>query len=787
MATLVDGSSRIAAQEALVFVNDMEQSEHEIALAKSCVSSLKTYTRQKDLLNGTRLHAEILQMGFLQRNQFVASALINMYSKCGALSKAQELFNQVAVRTTVLWNTLISAYTHYGLEKEAFCCYEQMLSEGISPNAVTFTCILKACSSTRALHKGQQVHSQIKTCLSLEDDAIIVSALVDMYAKCGALKTAQEVFDEYQNHDQVSWNALIAGYTQWGYGHEAIRCFEKMQSAGFSPDSVTFTCVLQACGCVGALDKGQDVHAQIRRAKFLEKCNMVVAALIDMYVQCGVLEMAKEVFDELLNPSILAWNVLIAGYAKYGYGKEALQLYERMSLDDHVPDATVFPSILKACGLIGDFERGEKVHAQILARDLLGTDIVVGNSLIDMYIKCGLLGRAQNVFNDFVFRNVVSWTTLIAGYVHHGYSEKALDCYAQMLLEGFSPDIFTLTCVLKACGNMGNLNMGQQIHAQIEQDCCLREQTMLANAVVSMYAKCGAFENARAVFDEVKNLNNVSWTSLIAGYTQHGNFEAAIEIFEQMWAENHCPDALTFAWILKSFGSIGAAYRGQQLHSYIVKCGLLKDDVIQGTMFMAMYAQCGMLVEAHELFDKLSNPDVVSYSALMIGYGQLGKDEVVFDLFDKMVKNSLTPNAGVFVAILSTCAHLGLLDKGKFFFQLLHEAKNVLSVMEHYVCMVGLLARAGLIEEAVATIELIQFPPNPWLWHTLVGACQNNGSFDFGLWAFCNAVDCNEADTEDYVSLSIINGVSAREYGESVATSEHLGHIPLLSEILRQL
>ncbi|KAI5059729.1 hypothetical protein GOP47_0026048 [Adiantum capillus-veneris] len=761
LAKSIDEYGHMAYEGEAVHENKKQNSQqYNAGLGKSFVASLKVCARHKDLQKGSKLHTEILQYGLLKKNEFVGSALVSMYAKCGALDKAQEVFDQLPVRTAVVWNSLITGYTQQGLGREALNCYEQMQSEGFSPDSVTFACILKACGSIGALHKGQQLHTQIKRLLMLDEDVVVVSALVDMYAKCGALERAQEIFDEFSARDVVSWNALIAGYVQHGHGKEVLKCFEQMQLGGFSPNAVTFACTLKACGYLGALDRGQELHAQIMRDKLPEKGDMVNVALVDMYAKCGALEKAQEVFDEFPSRTIVAWNVLIAGYAQHGYGEEALHCFEQMKLGGFSPDATVFASALKACSCIGAFDKGEKLHAQIMKEGLLETDLVVANALIDMYAKCDSLRKAHKVFDELTDRNVVSWTALIAGYAQHGYSEEALSCYRKMLLGGFCPDMVTIACVLKACGRIGDLDTGQRIHAWIEKDSSLKEHVAVANAIVDMYAKCGAFAKAQEVFDKLLVQDKVSWTALIAGYTEHGLGEQAIKVFEWMQVKGISSDAVTFTWVLKACSSMGASYKGQEVHGDIVRFGLMEDDVIPGTVLLVMYAECGMLEEAQYLFDRLSNRDVVSWSALMAGYAQLGKDDIVFSLFDKMLASDIKPNSATLTVILSTCSHGGQPDKVESFFKLLVEGKRVVPSLEHHNCMIDIFSRAGLLENAIALIELMPFLPNQWLWHTLLGACQTGAGLNFGLWAFHHAVQLDEDDTAAYVSMSNIHGVA---------------------------
>ncbi|MCO5606079.1 hypothetical protein L7F22_060266 [Adiantum nelumboides] len=237
--------------------------------------------------------------GLDKNNVFVGTALVNLYAKCGALRTAQELFDKLHVRNEVSWTALLAGYAEYGFFKEAFSCFEQMQGEGIHPNAITFSSILKACANSRNLEKGQELHNLVLRDHLLADHIEVGNALVDMYAKCGAMQKAQEVFDELPTRDVVSWNALITGYTQNGHGEEALSCFEQIQEVGFSPNAVTCICILKACGSIRASDRGEAIHALITREQLLKTCSKVANALVDMYVKCGALEKAKDVLNQV--------------------------------------------------------------------------------------------------------------------------------------------------------------------------------------------------------------------------------------------------------------------------------------------------------------------------------------------------------------------------------------------------------------------------------------------------------------------------------------------------------
>lgn len=160
----------------------------------------------------------------------------DMYANCGSLSKARQVLEELSVRNVISWSAFIAGYAREGDGEQALGCFENMQREGFCPNALTFICILKACGSIRAFEKGEKTHHEISKLGLLKEDLVLGTALVNMYAKCGALKKAQQVLEELLIQDATPWNALISGYARNGEGEQALSCLEQMQREGLSLD-----------------------------------------------------------------------------------------------------------------------------------------------------------------------------------------------------------------------------------------------------------------------------------------------------------------------------------------------------------------------------------------------------------------------------------------------------------------------------------------------------------------------------------------------------------------------
>ena len=233
-----------------------------------------------------------------------------------------------------------------------------------------------------------------------------------------------------------------------------MNCFKQMKKEGLTPDVVTFLSLLKACGNTKSIDMGKQIHNEIMGRDLLEENIALGNALVAMYTKCGVVDKAQQVLEELPTRDVVGWSTLITGYTQQGRGHEALKCAERMRSEGLSSDIVTYICILKVCGKTKDLEKGTEIHNQILNRGFIGKDVMLGNALVDMYAKCGMLARAEEMLNELPSRNVVTWNALITGHAQQEQGLDALECFERMQIEGLSPYVTSFICVLKACGNI---------------------------------------------------------------------------------------------------------------------------------------------------------------------------------------------------------------------------------------------------------------------------------------------------------------------------------------------
>jgi pentatricopeptide repeat protein len=308
-----------------------------------------------------------------------------------------------------------------------------MRRSGAQPDKFTFPRVLKACANLEALHQGREIHGDIVR-RGLESDVFIGNALIDMYAKCGVLKTARDLFDKMPQRDIVSWNSVIAGYGQSGYCDEALNLFREMVLAGMKLDAVSIACGLPACASLGALRQGKEIHRYIIRTEIAGN-GFVACALIDMHSKCGSIEDARQVFDRIPKEDLVVWNAMIKGYAMHGQGKSAVSLYHQMLLSGKKPDHITFLAVLYACNHAGLVNEGRKYFDSMGQHYGVRPRVEHYACMVDLLGRAGFLDEAQNLITMMPIEpNASVFGALLSGCRVHGNINLA-ECAANRLFE----------------------------------------------------------------------------------------------------------------------------------------------------------------------------------------------------------------------------------------------------------------------------------------------------------------------------------------------------------------
>ncbi|KAJ7529958.1 hypothetical protein O6H91_15G072200 [Diphasiastrum complanatum] len=619
---------------------------------------LKVCARLAALEQGKQLHSDIIKRSF-QSDVIVGNTLVDMYAKCGRTEDALELFNNMSARDVVSWNAMIAGYAQNGLGKEALALYEQMKQEGVQPNNITFVLLLKACASLAALEQGKQLHSDIIK-RGFQSDKMVGSTLVDMYGKCGCTEDARELFNNMSERDVVSWTAMIAGYAQNGLGKEALALYEQMKQEGVQPNNVTFVLLLKACASLAALEQGKQLHSDVIK-RGSQSDVMVGSSLVDMYAKCGRTEDARELFNNMSERNVVSWNAMIAGYAQTGLGKEALALYEQMKEEGVQPDNVTFALLLKACASLAALGQGKQLHSDIIKRGFQ-SDKLVGNTLVDMYAKCGRTEDARELFNNMSERDAVSWNAMIAGYAQNGLGKEALALYEQMKEEGLQPNNVTFVLLLKACASLAALEQGKQLHSDIIKR-SFQSDVIVGSTLVDMYAKCGRTEDARELFNNMSERDVASWNAMIVGYAQNGLGKEALSLFDQMQREGTKPNEVTYICLLSACAHSRLVDEGRYVFDSMCKNHGVTPTREHYACMVDLLGRAGCLSDAELFINKMPiQADSVVWMTLLGAARNHGHVEIGKRAFDRVVK--LEPkNAAPYVLLSNIYAAAGRKDE----------------------------------------------------------------------------------------------------------------------------
>jgi pentatricopeptide repeat protein len=550
----------------------------------------------------------------------------------------------------------------------------------------------------------------------------------------------------------------------WEY-EKTIELFKQMQKKGMRPDRFTFVPVLNACAGLRALEEGRRAHELIIQTG-CEADVFVGSSLVDMYAKCGHMEDALRVFNKMPSRDVVMWSALILGHVKYGQGQKALELFRQMQQEGVQPDTVTYVGVLNACASIMALDEGRRAHEQIIQSGC-ELDAFVGNSLVDMYVKCGSMEDAWSVFNKRPSRDAVTWTAMILGHVNCGQGQKALDIFQQMQEEGVHADAVTFVGVLNACASIMALGEGRHAHEQIIQSGC-ESDAFVGSSLIDMYVKCGSMEEASRVFNKLPSRAAVCWNAMIFGHVKCGEGHKALQLFQKMQHEGVQPDPATYVGVLNACANVVALEEGRRTHERIIQ-SRCESNVFVKSSLVDMYAKCGSMEDACRVFNTMPAHDVVSWNALLGGFAMHGQGKEALVHFERMCEEGVHPDDITFVCLLSACSHAGFVDEGLRFYALMTTVYRIPAKLEHYTCMVDLLGRAGHLQEAENMIQGMPCKPNAAIWRALLGACRIHGNVEMGERMAKRVLELEPKNAAAFVLLSNLYAATGNlELRESV-------------------
>ncbi|XP_059630569.1 pentatricopeptide repeat-containing protein At2g29760, chloroplastic-like [Cornus florida] len=504
---------------------------------------------------------------------------------------------------------------------------------------------------------------------------------------------------------------------------------------------------LQNCRSIRQL---KQTHLQIL-INGLQDCNFILPKLINLSSDLISLDYATDVFQSSCTPkvNVIAYNTMIKCFTGKSH-RGALRTYNQMKVALISPNSFTITFLLRCIESLAALKDGTVVHGDTVKLGF-GSSAFVQNTLLDFYAKCReSLDSACLVFDEMPQRDVVSWNTMIGAYMARGMIESSIQLFDRM------PERSTVTwnSVIGGLAKAGNMDLAHSFFRSMP----VRNEVSW-NSMISGYIRVGDVKTARSIFDQMPEKTVVSWTAMISGYTTIGDLESARAFFDQMpvknvvswnamiacYVHNHrfdealsvlhhmlidgvCrPDQTTLVSVLSACAHLGSLEHGKWIDSYIKKNKINLSNPL-GNALIDMFAKCGDVENGRAVFDRMAKRCIITWTAMVSGLAVNGQCREALALFDRMCLEGIKPDDVFFIAVLSACTHGGLVEEGRRVFDQMVSEFGIEPCIEHYGCMVDLLARAGKLEEAIRFIESMHMEPNTIIWATLLGACKIHGN-----------------------------------------------------------
>lgn len=686
-----------------------------------------------------KVHSLIVISGQHQ-STFFNGKLISKYSQFKEPVSSLSIFRiNSPAHVVYLWNTIIRAMTHNGLFSKALDFYTQMRKVNVKPDNYTFPSIINSCGSLLDLEMVKVVHNDVLE-MGFGSDLYICNALIDMYARLKDLGNARKVFDKMGSRDVVSWNSLISGYSANGYWEEALDAFREGRLSGVVADAFTVASVLPACGGLMEVEQGQIVHGLVEKSGVMG--DMAVSnGLLSMYFKFERLLDGQRIFDEMICRDIVTWNIIICGFSHSGLYQESIKLFQEM-VCEYEPDLLTITSVLQACGSIGDLRFGRYVHDYIL-ENRYECDTTAWNIMINVYAKCSDLVAARQVFDNMKRWDLVSWNSMVSGYVENGFNKEAVDLFKVMRID-LQPDSVTFVTLLSTCTKLTDVDFASELHCDIIKrgyDSTL----IVGNALLDVYAKCGKMEHSMWQFEIMSARDIVTWNTIIASCFHHEESYVGLKMLSRMRKEGIIPDVATVLGSLPLCSLLAAKRQGKELHGFIIRLNF-ESHVPVGNALIEMYSKTGSLKNAILVFEHMRIKDVVTWTAMISAYGMYGEGKKALRSFQQMKETGTVPDHIVFVATIYACSHSGLVQNGRACFNQMREEYKIEPRIEHYACMVDLLSRSGLLSEAEDFILSMPLQPDASMWGALLSACRASGDTETAERVVERLVELNSDD-----------------------------------------
>ncbi|KAJ8771832.1 hypothetical protein K2173_027009 [Erythroxylum novogranatense] len=504
------------------------------------------------------------------------------------------------------------------------------------------------------------------------------------------------------------------------------------------------------------LKHATQLHSQIITNNFIPVPSLF-NTLLTLYSKCRHINQALLLFSsssQRVSNNIVTWTTLITQLSHFNKPLLAFNFFNRMRRTGIHPNHFTFSAMLPVCSLTMILCHGQQMHS-LICKHGYEAELFVGSSLLDMYAKCDDMASAIKVFDNMPQRNLVSWNSMIVGFLHNTLYDSSFLFFKEILRdESIIPDQVSFSSVLSSCANMGAVRAGKQVHGVAIKHGLIM-LPYVRNSLLDLYCKCCLFPEAAALFQTMVSRDVVAWNVMIMGCSHNGYFEEGYKHFLSMKREGVMPDEASYSSVLHGSANFATLNQGSSIHNQVIKSGFLMNAWVSSSL-ITMYAKCGSFAYASRVFGDIEKHNAICWTAMISACQQHGRANQVIQLFEEMLGEGLKPDYVTFVCVISACSHTGRVEEGYIYFNSMKKVYDMSPQREHYACMVDLLGRAGRLEEAKIFIESMPLQPDSTTWGALLGACTNHGNLEMGRVIAKRLFELEPHNAGNYVMLSNI-------------------------------
>lgn len=608
----------------------------------------------------------------------------------------------------VYWTSLLTKYSRSGFIDEARAVFDIMPER----NIVSYNAMLSGFLQCGKLSEAMRLFEEMP-----ERNVVSWTSMLYGLADSGMIYEARRLFEEMPERNVVSWNAMIAGLIRNGDLEDARLVFHNMPVKNVASWNAMIA---------GYVENDRIEEARILFEEMEDRNVITWTSMIAGYCRAGEVEEGYFLFQRTPNRNVVSWTAMIGGFAWNGFYEDALFLFLEMKRSsDIIPNAETLISLAYACAGVGFHLLGKQLHAQLIIKGLDNDDYDgrLSKSLIYMYSSFGFMDCAHFIFSKNSNNNVIqSCNCMINGYIRIGQLEKAQNLFDMMPIR----DKITWT------------------------------------SMIDGYFRAGNVSKARYLFHIMPEKDAVAWTAMISGHVENELFDEATYLFSDMQTHGVSPLSSTYSILFGAAGAMACLDQGMQFHGMLIKT-LSDKDLILDNSLISMYAKCGDIQTAYRIFSHMTSHDLISWNSMIMGFSHHGLANEALKVFEAMLESGTHPNSVTFLGILSACGHAGLIAQG---WELLNTMTNVYAIqpgLEHYICMINILGRAGKVKEAEEFILGLQVERNQAIWGALLGVCNlGEKNADIAERAATRLLEVDPLNASAHVLLSNIYAASGQ-------------------------